>query len=129
MTYLCLDYGAQHTGLALASTNLAEPLSTLSTSDLIDHLPELISQHQIDHLVIGLPQGKHHQDVLKLQQSLQSSVNLPITLHDETLSSQEATQKLSHAKKSTRSGPDHHYAAALILQDYLDSKSSFGQNR
>ncbi len=120
MNYLCLDYGDKHLGLAIASTPLAEPLLTISTSQAAQLLPGIIDNHHIDHIIIGLPEGKVGESVKKFAASLEELTHLPITLHDETLTSQQASQHLKTAKKKKRTGPDHHFAAALILQDYLD---------
>ena len=121
MNYLCIDYGLKHTGIAIATTPLAEPLRTVPTSQLLTLLPSLVTTHQIQHLIIGLPDGRLHDQVKHVANSLQTTLKLPLTLHDETLSSQEAKSKLLTFKHKTRSGPNHHFAAALILQDYLDA--------
>ena len=59
----------------------------------------------------------------KFATDLHEFSGLPVTLHPETLSSQEAISKLiavgaSRAKKKN----DHAYAACLILEDYLEFK-------
>lgn len=120
MNYLAIDYGTIHSGLAISSTSLAEPLKTIPTDSIINSLPEIVSTHHIDHIIIGLPDGKIGESVLAFKAKLESSLSTPITLHDETLTSHDALENLKSAKKKKRSGPDHHYAAALILQDYLD---------
>jgi len=120
MNLLCLDYGLKHIGIAIATTPIAEPLLTIDTNQALDRLPPLINSHHIDHIIIGLPQGRVEESVHQFVSNLKSQVAIPIILHDETLSSKEAHQQLAHANKKTRSGPDHHYAAAIILQDYLD---------
>jgi RNase H-fold protein (predicted Holliday junction resolvase) len=44
-----------------------------------------------------------------------------VVTHDETLSSQEALELLRHKTRKKRRN-DHQYAAALMLQDYLDQQ-------
>jgi RNase H-fold protein (predicted Holliday junction resolvase) len=54
---------------------------------------------------------------------LQTKLALPIHLVDETLSSQEVAERLEAAAASLkkRQGPIDHYAAALILEEFLDA--------
>jgi len=121
MNYLAIDYGRRHLGLAIATTPLAEPLKTIPTHQVEKFLPSLIDHHHIDHLIIGLPHGPIAHEVHDFARSLGELFHLPISLHDETLSSKEAHSMLTTAKRSTRRGPDHHFAAALILQDFIDT--------
>ncbi len=121
MNYLSIDYGTQHIGIAIATTPLAEPLKTIPAKDAIETIIKLTTQHKIDHIVIGLSENQMAQTTTDFAHQLSAQTQLPIHLHDETLTSQTASQKLSHAKKKTKRGPDHHFAAALILQDYLDN--------
>ncbi len=123
MNYLCLDHGRIHTGLALATTPLAEPLRTIPTSDVLHQLPNLIDQHHIDRLIIGISENQMAQDTKQFATKLASHIQIPITFHDETLSSHQASKLLRHSSKKTKTGPDHHFAAAIILQDYLDHQS------
>lgn len=121
--YLGIDYGLSHIGLALAEAVLATPLPELKNdSSLIPHLTSLISQHGVSHIVVGLPSGPVAESVKQFVAVLSSATNLPISLHDETLSSHEAKQKLleSGAKKSKRRS-EHSYSAVLILEDFLES--------
>ena len=55
-------------------------------------------------------------------QKLAQQFHLPVKLYDETLSSVEVKRKLHerHQGKKQYKGPIDHYAAALILQNYLD---------
>lgn len=118
---LCLDYGLVHTGLAVSSTNIPEPLETIPTSNVVKHLSKIIPQHAIDLIVIGISENQMAKRTRQFAQQLQSAFAIPISLHDETLSSQEAEQKIRHAKRKIKTGPDHHYAAAVILEDYLET--------
>jgi putative transcription antitermination factor YqgF len=119
MNYLCIDFGRQHLGLALATTDLAEPLLTIPTAESTPVIAALVHQHAIDQIVVGLPDGDIANHAKAFVDNLKLTISTPIIFHDETLSTHEAKQKLLHAKKSKRQ-LDHHFAAALILQDYLD---------
>ena len=120
-TYLAIDYGRAKSGLATATTSLAEPLKSISTDKLHQEVSGQIKERSITHIILGLPSGRLEAEVIKLRQALIDQHNIKVTLWDETLSSQEALDSLQHKKRSVRSGPDHHYAAAIFLQDYLDS--------
>lgn len=123
MNILGLDFGRQHLGIALATTPLAQPLKTIPTNQALNELPRLISDHHIDRLVVGLSEGHIGDETKAFASKLQSAFNIPIDFHDETLTSKSAASNLTHAKLNKRRGPDHHYAAALILQDYLDHRA------
>ncbi|EKD94203.1 MAG: hypothetical protein ACD_27C00007G0002 [uncultured bacterium] len=121
--YLGIDYGLAHLGLALAEHTLATPLPFLpNDSKLLSRLHSLCSQHQVTQIIVGLPTGPLESAVRQFALLLQNHLALPVTLHDETLSSYEAQQKLRHPGVSAhKRRHDHSYAAALILEDYLES--------
>lgn len=123
MNFLAVDHGLSHVGLAFSHSSLAEPLKTVTTSEAIDAIKELVESHHIDAVIVGISENQMAVRQKAFADKLGQSLNVPVTLHDETLTSVQAKQKLSHAKKKVRSGHDHHYAAALILQDYLDYNS------
>lgn len=121
--YLGIDYGLVHIGLAVAEHMLATPLPSLKNSPtLIASLSELIAEHQVTHIILGLPTGPLVAEISKFKETLQNATSLPVILHDETLSSKEAERQLiaSGAKRSKKRD-EHSYAAAIILEDYLES--------
>lgn len=121
--YLGIDYGTVHIGLALAEHMLATPLPTLTNSDhLIKNIMRIIESNQVTNIVVGLPSGRIEGEVRIFAKKLIEATGLPVTLHDETLSSHDATKQLatlgvSRSKKKN----EHSYSAALILEDYLES--------
>ena len=125
--YLGLDYGRAHIGTALAERSLATPLTTIkntSRAEVIAHLSRYISDHKIEAIVCGVPEGELKSEIEAFSHELENVCNIPVVLHPETLSSQEAIAKLreggaSHKKLQN----DHAYAAVLILEDYLDQGS------
>lgn len=121
--YLGIDYGTVHIGVAIAEHMLATPLPTLRNDEqLIPTLKKIITTHQVSHIVIGLPSGQLVPAVKQFAASVAQALNLPVTLHDETLSSQDAIRQLREAGASrSKSRSEHSYSAALILEDYLDS--------
>ncbi len=110
MNYLGLDYGNEHVGVAIATTPLAEPLTTLSTKRSLQLIKDLIKKHSIDEVVIG----DCPSDYLK-------GIDIPVHIVDETLTSHDAREYLLHTTQSKRRSLEHAVSAALILQSYLDS--------
>lgn len=121
--YLGIDYGRAHLGLAIAEHIYATPLDSLPNDHLLlANLNSLIQQHNITHIVIGIPTGSLVPEIKNFAKTLSAKTGLNVALHDETLTTHEATRQLatlgvSRAKKKN----EHSYAAALILEDYLDS--------
>ena len=121
--YLGIDYGTVHIGVALAEHILATPLPTLTNNEhLIKNLMDIIESNQVSRIVVGLPSGRIEGEVRSFAKKLSDTTSLPVTLHDETLSSHDATRQLatigvSRSKKKN----EHSYSAALILEDYLES--------
>lgn len=122
MNYLGLDYGEAKIGIAIATGLLAEPLTTINTNNAIKILEQLIQKHQIDKIIIGLPDGPVKSQVEEFIQKLRT-MNYELITIDETLSSHDAREGLLHTTPTKRRLIEHQVAAALILQSYLDSMS------
>ncbi|MFZ2199968.1 MAG: Holliday junction resolvase RuvX [Microgenomates group bacterium] len=120
--YLGIDYGLSHIGLATSEAILATPLSSLhNDSSIFIKLNNVIKTESITDIICGIPEGKLVPVIEKFAKDLHEFTGIPVTLHPETLSSQEAIAKLvesgaSRAKKKN----DHAYAACLILEDFLE---------
>lgn len=121
--YLGIDYGLAHIGVAYSEHTLATPLPILPNDDrLIINLKSLIKEYHISHIVLGLPSGPVEQSVRSFAQKLESESGLPVIFHDETLSSHDAkSQLIASGASRSRRGQEHSVAAALILEDYLES--------
>jgi putative Holliday junction resolvase len=123
---LAIDFGTKNIGLAISQDFLASPLTTIRIKDysqVINKLAEIIAQNDIKKIVIGISERKMAQVTKKFSQTLAKKVKVPITFWDETLTSQEAWEKMVEARKSkkARKNKEHQFAAALILQEYLDT--------
>jgi len=119
-SFLCIDYGQKNVGVAIATTQIADPLKVLPNNPKIySQIEQLSLEHKIDLIVIGLPQGKLVSQIKAFTAKL-NDIGLQTTFHDETLSSSEADAKLAHKTRRHRSQPQDAYQAAVILQDYLD---------
>lgn len=121
--YLGIDYGTVHIGVALAEHILATPLPTLTNNEhLMQDLMSIIESNHVTSIVVGLPSGRIEGEVRNFAKKLNEVSNLPVTLHDETLSSQDATRQLAIIGVSrNKKKNEHSYSAALILEDYLES--------
>ncbi len=141
MRFLGIDYGARRIGLALSDPTglLARPWKTIvrrgTASDVASTLAAEADALAGDSdglagIVIGFPRtlGGEPTDqtaaVRAVAAELGDRVQLPITLQDERLSSREAESLLARRIKDWRERKAllDAAAAAVILQDYLDSR-------
>jgi putative transcription antitermination factor YqgF len=124
--YLGIDYGMAHVGLATSEHTLATPLQSLrNDGKLIQKLTTLIKAEGIELVVCGIPEGKLAPVIELFATNLRLTAGIPVDLHLETLTTQDAKQKLreSGASRAKRKD-DHAYAACLILEDYLELHNS-----
>lgn len=125
MKILGIDYGRNKIGLAIAEGKLAEPLEVIRYKDtkiLVNRLERIVAENSVEKIVVGISEGKMGLESKKFSLSLSEGLGVPIETYDETLSTQEA-QKLSiesGMKRSKRKSLEDAYAAAVILQDYLN---------
>lgn len=136
---LGIDYGSVRLGLALSDRGhrLAQGLAVYRRRDLVSdfaYLKELMAQHQIAAIVLGLPLnmngslGEQARQVLLFKVQLEAELKLPVALFDERLSSAEAERVLLSAdfSRRRRRGLRDQLAATLILQGYLDQAGRAG---
>jgi putative holliday junction resolvase len=120
---LAIDYGLKFTGLALARSPLAEPLYTIKTDDLEKTLDQLIHEHQIQGLVVGISEGQMAKITQQKANQLAAKYSLKLFFQDETLTSYETRKQVAQAKfkKKKREAKIDHLVAAVLLQEFLDS--------
>lgn len=119
---LAIDYGERRVGLAVNRASLAQPLEVLiNDAQLIANIQEVCHQERIELIVMGLSEKEMAQKTRQFATQLEQKLDLPLVFMDETLSSKEVEQRLraGQAKKSKRSGPIDHFAAAIILDRWL----------
>jgi putative Holliday junction resolvase len=126
---LGLDVGLKRIGIARASDNarLAEPLLTVSTPEAIKTLRSLIEEYNINIVVVGLPRNLRGDDTAQTTwvrdwiKHAKSKIDLPFYWQDEAL-----TSRIAEAKRQVHKHPHDidSLAAAIILQDFLDSTES-----
>jgi putative holliday junction resolvase len=130
MKYLGIDYGKTKMGLAVSEGQIASVLEVIKISGLNDALHKIekvIKEEKADRVVVGIPEsGEARKISKKFITELRSRLKEdPVEVMDaeETLSSFQA-RALMHdmhlGEKSVRQKEDE-YAAAIILQTFLDS--------
>ena len=141
MRALGVDYGERRIGLALSDATglLASPWKTIANDANVGRaaqsLAAVIRALQAEEaglaaVVLGLPRrlsGEPNAQtarVQKLAELLAATIVIPITFQDERLTSREADARLAARERDWRRRKAHvdALAAAIILQDYLDSQ-------
>ena len=133
---LGLDFGERRIGLALSDPLgiIAKPLTIIDrkkTADHISRISEIVSERKITSIVVGLPltlkggYSKQTEIVLAFIDQLKSDLQIPIMTIDERLSSVAAEKALQAqaVKTGHNKGRVDETAAAIFLQEYLDSQS------
>jgi len=130
-----IDFGEKRIGIALSDPLFifAYPFITLQNdSAFINNLSKIISEKNIAKIILGLPSLKFKSSaelskkVQKLKQEIETKFKIVVILWDEEYSSAIAKEKVieSVTKKSKRRNKDllDKHSAAIILQEYLESK-------
>ncbi|KKT40062.1 hypothetical protein A3K29_01585 [Candidatus Collierbacteria bacterium RIFOXYB2_FULL_46_14] len=127
-TILCLDPGTAHTGIAISEEGvLATPVTTIYEKDLgqlVTKILPYLRKYNPDRIVIGVPEyGPIVQFATDLSEKIYANFPKQIVFFREDLSSHAARHVLKAQGKTLlrRKKEEHQTAAALILQDHLDS--------
>lgn len=132
MRYMALDLGDRHIGIALSDTlgMIARPLTVIRRTSRINDFnryKELITQHQVQAIIVGLPynmdgsEGRQAQWVRDYMAEFAQMVDIPIHLWDERLTTQEASEIMIQTGRQPSKNEIDAVAAAVILQSYLDT--------
>lgn len=125
MNTLGIDFGLRRVGLAIDIDSLIQPLSVVcNSSGLIKQLMTICQKNKIERVVIGLPEGKIVEKIKEFARQLEKASKLPVDFQDESLTSQDALDMMikSGKKRKARQEKQDSFAAALILQRYLERK-------
>jgi putative Holliday junction resolvase len=133
MRYLAIDYGTKRTGLAIcdADETIASPLTVIhGQKELLEKIAKLVKAEDVGAIVLGLPlnmddsQGPQAKLVLKFAEKLRKSLQIPVHLQDERLSSFGAEEKLFSVDLSRSEVKERLDAvsAAEILESFLEQK-------
>lgn len=137
MRTMGLDVGTKTIGVA-ASDELGitgQPITTLRRSSLradLGALRELIAQHAVSRVVVGLPlnmngtEGPMAKACREFGTALQEASGVPVEYWDERLTTVAAERALleGNVSRQKRRNVVDSVAAAIILQGWLDARSS-----
>lgn len=132
---MALDVGDKRVGVAVCDETqmLASPLAVVnrrSRAEDMARLGQLAVEQRVVGLVAGHPlnsdgsAGPQAQRAARYAARVAASLALPLLLWDEYGSSQEAAARRAHLSQRRRRAPLDAEAAAVILQDYLESRAS-----
>ena len=133
---LGIDYGERRIGLALSDPMgiIAKPLRIIDRKITTDYISEILNtskEKNANIIVVGLPltlrgkKSKQTEIVQKFIEKLKQLGKIPVVPVDERLSSIAAKKSLQSqgVKTGHEKGRVDETAAAIILQEYLDSQS------
>ncbi len=142
MRVLALDVGEKRIGVAISdlSQSLARSLKVIqrgSRQEDFATVARLVEEYEVEKVVVGYPRsldgmaGAQAERVERYAVGLAESLTVPVLLWDERFSTVSAERLMREAgvrSKKKRERIDA-VAAAVILQDYLDSRQFAGEKR
>ena len=139
MRYLGLDLGTKTLGVAITdkANIIASPLKTIHFNfedygSALEEVIKIANEYGITELALGMPlnmngtKGFATERSLNFKKMLEDSLNLPVTLIDERLTSVQAHNILSNngSKEINHKKVVDAVAATLILETFLKRKES-----
>jgi putative Holliday junction resolvase len=123
MKILALDFGRARTGVAVSDPTgtIAQPLCVVeaaTSGDGLARLAALISEHEAERVVVGLPltlrgeRGEQAQETDRFVEALADVTNVPVVTFDERFTTDLAEGDHSDTPEDAR-------AAAHLLSSYL----------
>lgn len=127
-----IDYGKKRIGISVSDPLgiTAQPIETLENDKgLVGNISRIVKKYDIKKIIIGLPKtlkgeiAEAAKDIRKTAELLKKHLKLPVVEYDERLSTAQTEKMLISAdvKRKKRRDVIDKMAAALILQDYMDS--------
>jgi putative holliday junction resolvase len=128
---MAIDYGTRRIGVAVSESGvLATPHSVVpNEGDIIETLADLAHKLDASTIVVGIPrrQFRHprEQSFHDFAERLRQKTCKEVVLWDEALTTADATDRLRESGRKRREVERDidMYAAAVILQSYLDEKA------
>lgn len=128
---LGIDYGEKRVGVAISDGLglTARPLVVVPRPSAVEEVKSLVKDHDVGTIVVGLPTGLGGQEGMsatearKLADEIAAATGVEVVLRDERYTSRIAESALleSGMKRRRRRENVDKVAAAILLQDYLDS--------
>lgn len=128
MSIIGIDYGKKYLGIAVCTNKTPTPLTAIATSSM-DHklkiIKELSEKWQATQIVVGSISGKLRNDINLFIDKL-NKLNLDVILVDEQYSSYLSWENMvrDNIPQRRRKLKEHSYAAAILIERYLDSRVS-----
>lgn len=135
MRILGLDYGDKRIGVALSdafgwTAQGLEMIERKREGDEFRRIAELVKEHEVEAVVVGLPKnmngtiGPRGEICMAFAEELRQTLSMPVHLWDERLTTVAAERTLLEADVSRKKRKQviDKMAAALLLQNYLDSR-------
>lgn len=125
-----LDYGEKRIGLAVNDglVRIARSLETIEVDGReIEKIAQILDELKADELVIGYPRNQSGEPTSQTKlvehfvSRLRGAVHLPILYQDESLTSVVAEERLNASGKAYKKADIDALAAALILEDYMET--------
>jgi putative Holliday junction resolvase len=129
---LALDLGTKRVGVAVSdelriTVNPLPPIERRSWKDLLHRVATIIASYDARGLVIGLPlsldgaEGPAARNARAVAEKFQRSLNIPVYMQDERLTTLAATAQLRTAGRTDQQIEREvdSQAAALILRDFF----------
>lgn len=127
-SYIALDIGEKRIGVAAGDSQIkiAVPLDTIEVDgNELRQIAEYAVRDQIEAFVVGYPRNQSGEPTAQTAYVEEFSKNLtdiaPVIFQDESLTSVLATEQLQRSGRVYSKGDVDAGAAALILQDYLET--------
>jgi putative Holliday junction resolvase len=137
MRILALDHGTKRIGVALSDPLgvIAQPVGFWDAEpfgSFLERLRATLSEKEVALILVGMPRnmdGSYGPAALKAQEfiaALKNAVPQPVQAWDERLTSVQANRALIEggATRRQRKEKVDSLAAAVLLQSYLDARSS-----
>jgi putative holliday junction resolvase len=135
MRLLCLDVGDRRVGIAFgdSTVRIATPVDVLTRVSLAEDARAFaltVRKYDPEKLIVGLPRnmdgtiGTQAQSVMTYIEPIANALKLPFEYWDERLTTMAAMERRNETGARGKKSRVHidALAAAVILQDYLDSQ-------
>lgn len=133
---LGVDPGERRTGLAVSDDTglLARPLAVVRKSSLremVAAVAAIAEREGVEEIVVGLPislsgeLGPQARRSLRFAEALRQAVRVPVSMWNEQFSTLEAQRRMIEAGRRRKARQEllDAAAAAVLLQDYLDTRA------
>lgn len=133
---LGIDYGTRRVGLALSDPLgiIAQPIDAVKqSSELMAEIRQVVERERVHTVVVGMPlnlkgqAAQTAQEVQKFVEQLRAELSMEVATWDERFTTTIAQQTMTtmgtkKKERQQKNGRIDSMAAAVMLQNYLDSK-------